>query len=46
MDAYINWHAENSKKHQDSKIVSLKDSLQKADKKSKIQHVPKRKEKG
>ena len=40
-DVYFNWHSEASKSLQNSKIASLKDSLQKANEKLKIQEVPK-----
>ena len=43
-DTYFNWHAEASKRPQDSKIASLKDSLQKANEKLKTQEVPKTKD--
>ena len=39
-DTYFNWHAESSKSLQYSKVASLKDSLQKANKKLKTQEVP------
>lgn len=44
MEYRFYWYAEGSKGFHNSKIVSLKDSLQKANKKLKIQAVPKTKD--
>ena len=41
---YFSWYAEASKRFEDSKIASQKDSLQKANEKLKAQKVPKTKD--
>lgn len=43
-DTYFNWYIEASKRLQDSKIASLKDSLEKANEKLKTQEVAKTKD--
>ena len=40
-DTYFNEHAEGSKRFQDSRIASLRDSLQNTNEKLKTQEVPK-----